>query len=142
MLAAHSSVFQAQFFGECVEAASSVVTVTEFSFNAFELFLSLVRDTSSDGAYRVIHSASLEVDLVEVYVIADKYCAITARNIVEGAVLHHVTQQNWRGLFERCKRYRTPELAQRICDRLVARLPKESIVELLKEFVAKFVGGS
>jgi len=137
MLAARSEVFKGQFFGNCKESTTGVVSIQDFSFQAFRCFLSLLEDYSSDGAYHVIHSASAGVDLVEVYAIADKYCTPKARNILKAAVLQSVSEDNVRDLLTRCKKYQATPLVAGICEKIVARFPKEHVTTLLTEILTE-----
>merc|ERR1712113_210678 len=138
-LAAQSTVFKAQLFGQCVEAAGGVIHIQDFSITSFSFFLSLLTNTSTDNAYHAIHCAPKDVDLVEVCALADKYCAEAVRHIAEASVLQQVNEANIRGLVEQCRKYRARGLADRICDQIVARFPKESVAQLLKELVTKSI---
>ena len=108
VLAAHSTVFKRQFFGNCVEAITGRVAVTDFSSVSFRLFLSMLLD--SQVAYTFLHSADVNLlNMVEVWAIADKYCA-DVRNIAEAVLLQSAGPQNVKELLQGCRRYRSAEL--------------------------------
>jgi len=138
-LAAASPKFKAQLFGDCKESTDGVIHIKDSTFKAFEFFLALLVNVSSDQAYQVMHSMPMEVDMVEVYALADYYCATVARSIAEAAVLQRVNQESAVDLLQQCKKRRATQLANRICDQAIARLPKEGIGELLKTFVGQFL---
>lgn len=137
ILAGRSSVFKAQLFGQCAEAAAGVVHVSDFSFVGFSFFLSLLGNSGPEHAYHMVDCAPPEVDMVEVCALADKYCTVAVRNMAEAGVLQRVDETNARELLEQCRRHRATGLAQRICEQVVARFSKESVADLLKEFVAR-----
>merc|ERR1712039_333769 len=116
-------------------------TIQDFSFQAFSCFVSLLDEYSSDGAYHVIHSASTDVDLVEVYAIADKYCTPKAHSILKAAVLQSVSEDNVRELLTRCKKYQATALVEGICEKIVARFPREHVTALLTEILTETLTG-
>ena len=109
VLAAHSPVFKRQFFGNCVEAMTGRVAVTDFSSVSFRLFLSMLLD--SHVAYTLLHTPAdvNMLNMVEVWAIADKYCAKDVRNIAEAALLQSAGPQNVKELLQSCRRYCSAE---------------------------------
>lgn len=132
VLAAHSTVFKRQFFGKCVEAMTGRVTVTDFSSVSFRLFLSMLVD--SRVAYTILH-APAGASMVEVWAIADKYCAKDVQSIAEAALLQSVTPENVLEILQACRRYRSAELAQRLCEQVVSR-SSEDVGKLFTDLVA------
>ena len=106
VLAAHSTVFKRQFFGNCTEAMTGRVTVTDFSSSSFRIFLSMLLD--SRVAYTLLHSPA-GVNMVEVWAIADKYCAKDVQNIAAAALLQSATPSNVQEILQACRRYRSAE---------------------------------
>lgn len=137
ILAARSNVFRAQLFGKCEEAATGTVAIEGFSKSAFECFLTLLRDCSSDAACKIVHSRLHDVPLVEVYALADKYCVQNVRSVLQASILHSVTPDNVRNLLEQCRQHQASTLADGVCDVAVARFPKQKVVQLLRELAAR-----
>lgn len=136
VLAAHSPVFKRQFFGNCVEAMTGRVAVTDFSSVSFRLFLSMLLD--SHVAYTLLHTPAdvNMLNMVEVWAIADKYCAKDVRNIAEAALLQSAGPQNVKELLQSCRRYCSAELAQRLCEQVVSR-SSEDLGQLFEDLVAE-----
>ena len=77
VLAAHSTVFKRQFFGPLKEQS---VRVKDFSREAFEQFLELLVKKRCEKEVS-------ESCLVELWALADKYCALDVKSIVEQRLL-------------------------------------------------------
>jgi len=117
-LAAHSPVFRALFFGHCVEAMSGRAEIADFGAESFRVFLAML---DSHVAYAMLQRPPEDVDMVEVWAIADKYCTSEVRSMAEAIILQSLEGENLRELLESCRRYQSDELAERICGQVLTR---------------------